>query len=241
MLTAYVDGSGMQRGLHRRGASQTSGQHQRHTCACPHAFGVVEKIGFPRAGGLRRPGHHRGRLERAARYLQQIDTRIAEAVDDCHRLLLVEAGVHSDLRAARETLHQTRDFGDGQRSWPREATAQARHLLRGRRNRAAGQTAGYLAPGVVELHPALRAAGAGGSRPGPQRRDVSLVLDHDLARLGDRGAVDYHVAGDHQPASAARPGVIQPHVCAGGFTGERRQLLTHRRLRDTVRQHCATG
>ena len=67
-----------------------------------------------------------------------------------------------------------------------------------------------LAPWVIELHPDRDTGVLGGLSPARQRVQVAFVLDDDVARLTELGAIDHDIAGDDQTVSTLAPAGVEP-------------------------------
>ena len=103
------------------------------------------------------------------------------------------------------------------------------------------QRCGHLAPGMVDLHPDLRSAGAGGLRPLFEAGPVLLGFEHDPARTCHRAAVDHHVAGDHQADFTFGPRAIETDQLVGGGVVCIRKVLFHGGLGQAIGDQGAVG
>ena len=96
-----------------------------------------------------------------------------------------------------------------------------------------------LAPWMIELHPDRDAGVLGGLGPARQRVQVALVLDDDVARLAELGAIDHHIAGDDQTVPTLAPARVEPLESLVGRVLLVAEPFAQRSLHDPIGQHLA--
>lgn len=119
----------------------------------------------------------------------------------------VEAGLLRSARGHGEAFHRLVDLPGGHRPGCRVHAGEAAGVDRHDRG-APGDVREVFRDdpsGVIDLHPYPPAR-----RPAPERLQRRVPLQDDIARLGDRPAVDHDVADDQQPGQSSD--TLPPHL-----------------------------
>ncbi len=154
-----------------------------------------------------------------------------------------KAALLGQLRGAREALQHVGDvrFRHGLRHG--ELPGQRPQLQRngGWRQGGLAECRGHLPPGVVDLHPRMRAMGPRDPRPAPEAVEVGAVFQDHAVRPGHGTVIHHDVARQDQAGHALGPCPVQAQERLGRRVVRIRHVLFHGRFGQTVGDHRAVG
>ena len=91
---------------------------------------------------------------------------------------------------------------------------------------------------MVDLHPEVIARLRARFRIGRELGDAAIAVDDHIARAFEIAPIDLHIAGDHKPCAALRPGTIKTLMANRGAVATVGQPLGKGGLAEPIGNDC---